>query len=322
MASGGQRDSAPPRLWRDLPSLGRRTMTASDSRNIVLTGFMGTGKTTVGRLLAEQLGYEFVDTDLVIEQRHGKIADVFRTLGEAAFRRIERELAAELSDRVRLVISTGGRMMLDPQNVASLSRNGRVFCLVATPDEIFDRVTNDPSRVERPLLSVPDPRQRIVELLAERSPDYRRFAQLTTDTVSADAVAADLVALATFRSSPFCDRQPERRLRVRGGRGGVAVRSAAGPHRRPDGGRHQRRGGRSVPFELRRRRPHDHAAQWERTSEEPGGGPTRRTTRCSTPTSIARRRSCRWVIRSSVTWRASQRRRTSVVSTSCTALPT
>ena len=91
-------------------------------------------------------------------------------------------------------------MMLDPQNVASLSRNGRVFCLVATPDEIFDRVTNDPSRIERPLLSVPDPRQRIVELLAERSPDYRRFAQLTTDAVSADAVASDLVALA--RSDP------------------------------------------------------------------------------------------------------------------------
>ena len=183
-------------------------MTASDSRNIVLTGFMGTGKTTVGRLLAEQLGYEFVDTDRVIEQRHGTIADVFRSQGEEGFRRIERELAAELADRVKLVISTGGRMMLDPQNVASLSRNGRVFCLVATPDEIFDRVTNDPSRIERPLLSVPDPRQRIVELLAERSPDYRRFAQLTTDAVSADAVASDLVALATSDPHRFAIDNP------------------------------------------------------------------------------------------------------------------
>ena len=71
---------------------------------------------------------------------------------------------------------------------------------MATPDEIFDRVTKDESGIERPLLSVPDPRQRIVELLAERSPDYRRFAQLTTDTVDADAVAADLAALA--RSDP------------------------------------------------------------------------------------------------------------------------
>ena len=183
-------------------------MAASDSRNIVLTGFMGTGKTTVGRLLAHQLGYEFVDTDQVIEERHGEIGELFRSRGEDAFRRIERDLATELADRERLVISTGGRMMLDPHNVATLSRNGRVFCLVATPDEIFDRVVNDTSRVERPLLSVPDPRQRIVELLAERGPDYRRFAQLTTDAVSADAVASDLVALATSDPHRFAIDNP------------------------------------------------------------------------------------------------------------------
>jgi shikimate kinase/3-dehydroquinate synthase len=171
-------------------------MTRSESRNIVLTGFMGTGKTTVGRLLAEQLGYEFVDTDELIEQRHGTIAEIFRSRGEDAFREIERELAAELGDRDRLVISTGGRLMLDSRNVASLSRNGRVFCLVATPDEIFDRIVKDDSPIERPLLSVPDPRRRIVELLAERTPEYRRFAQLTTDTVDAAMVAADLAELA------------------------------------------------------------------------------------------------------------------------------
>ena len=183
-------------------------MTKSDSRNIVLTGFMGTGKTTVGRLLADQLGYEFVDTDQLIEQRHGTIAELFRSRGEEAFRQIERELAAELGDRDRLVISTGGRLMLDPRNVASLSRNGRVFCLVATPDEIFDRIVKDDSGIERPLLAVPDPRQRIVELLAERSPEYRRFAQLTTDTVRADAVAADLAALAQSDPHRFAIDNP------------------------------------------------------------------------------------------------------------------
>jgi shikimate kinase len=165
-------------------------MTAADTRNVVLTGFMGTGKTTVGRLLAARLGYEFVDTDEVIVERHGEIAEIFRTRGEEAFRQIERELAAELSSRERLVIATGGRMMLDPDNVDALGRNGRVFCLVATPDAILARINSDPS--SRPLLAVPDPRRRVVELLAERTPAYRRFTQISTDAIEPDDIAADL----------------------------------------------------------------------------------------------------------------------------------
>src|SRR5262245_28128798 len=132
-------------------------MATADTRNIVLTGFMGTGKTTVGRLLAARLGYEFVDTDQVIVARHGEIADIFRIRGEDAFRSIEGALATELASRERLVISTGGRMMLDPDNVAALGRNGLIFCLVAAPDEIFERISNDAPAVERPLLAVADP---------------------------------------------------------------------------------------------------------------------------------------------------------------------
>ena len=174
--------------------------TPADTRNVVLTGFMGTGKTTVGRVLADQLGFEFVDTDAVIERRHGPIKEIFTERGEEGFRAIERNLAAELSEKSRLVISTGGRMMLDPANVESLSRNGRVFCLVATPEVILERVTSDETRVERPLLSVPDPHQRIIELLGERDPEYRRFAQLTTDAQSPEAIAGDIATLA--RSDP------------------------------------------------------------------------------------------------------------------------
>jgi shikimate kinase/3-dehydroquinate synthase len=166
-----------------------------DRHNVVLTGFMGTGKTTVGRLLADDLGYEFVDTDELIEQRHGPIAVIFASRGEEAFRRIERDVAAELARGNGLVISTGGRMILDPANVRALSASGRVFCLVATPEEVFERVTSDVSRVERPLLSVPDPRQRIVELMSERDSDYRRFPQLVTDSRAPDAVALDLQAV-------------------------------------------------------------------------------------------------------------------------------
>src|SRR3970040_282740 len=97
--------------------------------NLVLTGFMGTGKTTVGHALAVKLGMEFVDTDELIEARHGPIARIFAEQGEAEFRAIERTVARELGQRTGLVIATGGRMILDPENFQSLSKNGRIFCL-------------------------------------------------------------------------------------------------------------------------------------------------------------------------------------------------
>ncbi len=165
------------------------------TENIVLTGFMGTGKSTVGRLLAQRLGYEFVDTDAVIEARHGPIPTIFRDHGEARFRLIEQQVAAELGGRSRLVIATGGRMMLDPTNVSSLTANGRVFCLVATAEEILQRVTSDDTLSDRPLLDVPDPRRRIRELLEERDPLYRRFPQLTTTGRSPRAVTDAIIEL-------------------------------------------------------------------------------------------------------------------------------
>jgi shikimate kinase len=161
----------------------------------VLTGFMGTGKTTVGRLLAAELGYEFVDTDVLIEEQHGPIAAIFAEQGEEAFRVVERKVAEELAPRRGLVIATGGRMLLDAGIAALLGADADVFCLVASPDVIYERVTADPSRIERPLLSVPDPRRRIDELLAERRPQYSRFPQVATDARTPDAVVADLLTL-------------------------------------------------------------------------------------------------------------------------------
>lgn len=171
------------------------TTTGRDTRNIVVTGFMGTGKTTVGRVLATRLGFEFVDTDAVIEGRHGPITAIFAERGEVAFREFEREVARELAERDQLVIATGGGMMLDPENVALLSRNGRVFCLVATPEAILGRVNADTSRVERPLLATPDPLQRIVDLLAERHSQYDTFTQVSTESRTPDAIVDDLIAL-------------------------------------------------------------------------------------------------------------------------------
>lgn len=163
--------------------------------NLVLTGFMGTGKTTVGHELARKLDMEFVDTDALIESRHGPISRIFEERGETEFRSIERSVAAELGEKNGLVIATGGRMILDPENFKALSRNGRIFCLVATPDEIHHRVANDPARRERPLLKVDDPRQRIIELMTEREGEYIRFAQLTTDHAGPSVIADEVAEL-------------------------------------------------------------------------------------------------------------------------------
>lgn len=171
---------------------GRRNMARP---NIILTGFMATGKTTVGRLLAEQLGYDFVDTDTLIVKRSGMtVADIFRQQGEAAFRRMESELARELGDKEGMVISTGGRLMLDPSNAEALSRRGRVFCLVATPEEIHARVAKD-NQVERPLLDTPDPLQRIIGLMQQREDDYGRFPQLATSGRSPDDIVKHLLEI-------------------------------------------------------------------------------------------------------------------------------
>jgi shikimate kinase / 3-dehydroquinate synthase len=159
--------------------------------NVILTGFMGTGKTTVGRTLADQLGYDFVDTDQLIESRIGmSIANFFREQGEPAFRALESEIVKELAERSGVVISTGGRLMLDAANAAALSKTGRVFCLVATPEEILQRVSNDTH--ERPLLQVPNPLENIVELLQEREKGYRRFSQFKTSEKLPLTIASEL----------------------------------------------------------------------------------------------------------------------------------
>ncbi|MEE9414730.1 MAG: shikimate kinase [Acidimicrobiales bacterium] len=162
--------------------------------NVLLTGFMGTGKTTVGRILAELLNYVFVDTDELIEQRHGPIPQLFSMRGEPHFRELEYDLAIELSDLDNQVISTGGSFLLDPANLAILAKTSRVFCLTATADEIFARIVTDPTASERPLLSGADPYQRIVELLAERAAGYGAFTQISTSDLSPQVIAQEIYA--------------------------------------------------------------------------------------------------------------------------------
>lgn len=146
--------------------------------NIVLTGFMGTGKSTVGRLLALRLRVTHVDTDHMIERRHGPIPRLFAELGEEGFREIERNVAAECAHDVGYVISTGGRFMIDPHNADLLTPQNRVFCLAAEIDEVMRRVMK--RRSTRPLLAGGNPRAKVVALLEERREAYGQFEQVPT----------------------------------------------------------------------------------------------------------------------------------------------
>lgn len=163
--------------------------------NVVLTGFMATGKSTVGRMLAARLRYGFVDTDRIIEERHGSIPAIFSTGGEAGFRQIEREIAGELSGFSSLVISTGGGLMLDPQSASALEASGLVVCLTASPEVIFRRVGGARAGERRPLLAGDDPEIIIKRMLEERAPLYERFVQVSTDGRPPSEVAEQIALM-------------------------------------------------------------------------------------------------------------------------------
>ena len=170
-------------------------------QNVIVTGFMGTGKTTVGRIVAARLGYEFVDTDQIIEADHGPIPDLFAEQGEERFRELEREVVVELADRRGLVIATGGGLMLDDRNVGALAATGTVVCLTADVDTIIGRTTTSHGRV-RPLLAGDDPRGRVDELLAARAPAYGRFLQVDTSRSTPSQVAEAIVELVRTPGPP------------------------------------------------------------------------------------------------------------------------
>jgi shikimate kinase len=163
---------------------------------IVLVGFMCSGKSTVGRLLADRLGWDLIDFDETIERREERrIADIFHENGEGHFRRLEVELTRQVEDRVRVVLVPGGGWVMQHGLVERLRSSSLFVWLRVRPDTVYDRQ----SRLgfgDRPLLAGDDPRGAIKALLAAREPFYRKAdVTIDTDDRPADAVARQVAEL-------------------------------------------------------------------------------------------------------------------------------
>lgn len=165
--------------------------------NIIVTGFMGTGKSTVGRLVAEELQRKFVDMDILIEEREGRtISQIFKEEGEPYFRRLEADLCRKLAGRNGLVIATGGGALVPEPNLHVMERTGLVICLDCEPDVLWHRIGRSE---DRPMLAERDEGRfaRLAALLAQRRPAYARIKhQLDVTHLSPEDVARRICELA------------------------------------------------------------------------------------------------------------------------------
>jgi shikimate kinase len=157
--------------------------------NIYLVGFMGTGKTSVGRQLAKNKGWNFIDLDELIElKQQRRIVDIFAQDGEPYFRKIEKKFLKQVSTQKKFVVACGGGIILDPDNIRLMKKTGISICLTATCEAILKRVSGS---ALRPNLNVAKPRERIELLLKMRAPYYLQADKtIDTSTLSVKQVAA------------------------------------------------------------------------------------------------------------------------------------
>ncbi len=164
--------------------------------NLILCGMMGAGKTTIGIKIADLTGRRWYDTDGLIVDKHGNIADIFEFYGEAHFRRLETEIIKELALKDGLVISTGGGLVLKKENNELLQKNGKIVFLRASLDTLSARLRVDGSR---PLLqtSTESIRDRLSNLMKERAPVYEHVADYIVDVdgKTPEEIAKEIVEL-------------------------------------------------------------------------------------------------------------------------------
>ncbi|AGB40501.1 shikimate kinase [Halobacteroides halobius DSM 5150] len=160
--------------------------------NIALIGFMGTGKTTVGKKLASRLNYKFVDLDQEIVAEDGReICEIFAQAGEDYFRDLETRVTAKIAQKDKQVIATGGGVVLREENIKNLKKNGFLVLLQATPEEILERTKSDD---DRPLLDVEEPLAKIKKMLEERAEKYNCTPyQINTTGLTINEVVAEII---------------------------------------------------------------------------------------------------------------------------------
>mgnify|MGYP006272842727 CR=1 FL=1 len=163
--------------------------------NIVLIGFMGVGKTTVAKILANELSMKFVETDLIIEERAGKsIPEIFNDNGENAFRRIESDVIRAVSNKDNLVISCGGGVVTNNINISNLKKNGKIILLTAREENIINRVKDSE---QRPLLNTKEWETTLHNLLVKREPIYKKASDfvIETDELGPEEVADKVASI-------------------------------------------------------------------------------------------------------------------------------
>lgn len=181
-------------------------MNAADV-NLYLVGFMGTGKTTIGRMVAQKIGFELLDTDQEIERRQGRaIAEIFATDGEPAFRRLERTFIEAGHPGSRVVVSCGGGLVVQPGLLELLQSRGVVICLHASIETILERTAR---HRHRPLLNVADPDAQVRALFAVREPIYKRAGTvILTDCRSLTEIVAHVIRAWRRDAAEFARAHP------------------------------------------------------------------------------------------------------------------
>nr|MBU1328250.1 shikimate kinase [Candidatus Omnitrophota bacterium] len=161
--------------------------------NIILVGFMGTGKSVVGKKLAAKLNRDFVELDDIVETREKMpIKDIFEKKGELYFRLVEKKIVKEASQLKNKVISAGGGAIVDEENFKNLKNSGTIICLKASPETILKRTKGLKTR---PLLNVHDTKKQIEELLKKRETYYNKADfSIETDNISIDEIVLKIIA--------------------------------------------------------------------------------------------------------------------------------